>query len=221
MIYSHTMMSGYLCLQGSYMFHIPMLIAMLIFVRVPQAEDQELAFPEEGNWLTYWYWGAVTMHVCLSVTNLVGNFIDELGPLATSTFLWIQNHLAIAEMFNLCVMMHHYSVHAIDGKYVDDVESFKFWLLIEIYMIISTVMTAALFMLTRSCSRGALEFYVPIQDDSQDFLSNQVTLMILANAMAIFGPPISNGFFYYNFGVAHDAQMEYGVTTESLEMLKV
>jgi hypothetical protein len=59
-------------------------------------------------------------------------------------------------------MMHLYSVHAIDGKYVHDVESFKLWLLIEIYMIVSTVATAAFYMLTRSLSRGALEFYVPI-----------------------------------------------------------
>ena len=156
------MMSGYLCLQGSYLFHIPMLIAMLVFVRIPEVEDQELAFPEEGNWVTLWYWAAVTMHVCLSVTNIVGNFIDDLGPLSTSIFLAFQNWLAIAEMFNLCTMMHLYSVHAIDGKYVDDVESFKLWLQIEIYMIVSTVATAAIYMLTRSCSRGALEFYVPI-----------------------------------------------------------
>ena len=39
--------------------------------------------------------------------------------------------------------------------------------------------------------------------------------------MAVFGAPISNALFYYNFGVAHDARMEGEVTTESLEMLKV
>ena len=103
------------------------------------------------------------MHVCLAVTNIVGNFIDDLGPLATASFMAFQNYLAIIEMFNLCVMMHLYSVHAIDGKYVrDDVETFALWLLIEIYMIMSTVATAALYMLTRSMSRGALTFYVPI-----------------------------------------------------------
>ena len=32
MIFSHNMISGYLCMQGSFMYHIPMLIAMLWWV---------------------------------------------------------------------------------------------------------------------------------------------------------------------------------------------
>jgi hypothetical protein len=43
MIYSHNMISGYLCLQGSFMFHLPMLISMW-FIEVPPEESLKEAF---------------------------------------------------------------------------------------------------------------------------------------------------------------------------------
>ena len=166
MIYSHTMMSGYLTLQGSYMFHIPMLIAMLIFIRVPSEEDLEVAFPEQSSSAAIWYWYAVGMHFVLALMQMLYGRLDEVGALCGAVFLAIQTAIVGLEMWNLCLMMNLYSSFSIHGKHVKDVEPFSYWLLIEIYMIISTVITASIYMFTRSISRGALEFYTPMQDES-------------------------------------------------------
>ena len=46
MIYTHTILGGYVCLKGSFMFHIPMLIAMLIFIKVPDDNNMlQKAYP--------------------------------------------------------------------------------------------------------------------------------------------------------------------------------
>ena len=66
MIDAHNMMSGYNVLRGSLLYHIPMFIAMSIFIRIPAQEYMELAFPEEANWAIYWYWTALGLHVYLS-----------------------------------------------------------------------------------------------------------------------------------------------------------
>ena len=44
--------------------------------------------------------------------------------------------------------------------------------------------------------------------------------MVLANAMAVFCPLISNWLFHFNFGIAHEERLESEVTTDSLEMLR-
>ena len=72
MIYSHSMMSGYLCLMGSYMFHIPMLIAMLIFIRIPPEADMQATFPENARTAVTWYWFALIMHVFLTAMHIIG-----------------------------------------------------------------------------------------------------------------------------------------------------
>ena len=45
MIYTHSILGGYICLKGSFVFHIPMLIAMLIFIKVPDLNLLAVAYP--------------------------------------------------------------------------------------------------------------------------------------------------------------------------------
>ena len=49
MIYSHNMISGYLCLQGSFMYHLPMLIAMLVYIRIPEEDALRDTFPSQDT----------------------------------------------------------------------------------------------------------------------------------------------------------------------------
>ena len=67
MIHTHAILTGYIALRGSMLVHIPMLIAMLSFVRVPDAESPNIG----AAWhKTYMY--AVSMHALLSVMHFFG-----------------------------------------------------------------------------------------------------------------------------------------------------
>ena len=70
MIDTHSMMSGYHVLQGSLLYHIPMFIAMVTFIRIPDQEVLDLAFPEKGHWGIRWYWIALGLHVALALLQL-------------------------------------------------------------------------------------------------------------------------------------------------------
>ena len=70
MIFSHNMISGYLCMQGSFMYHIPMLIAMLWWVKIPSVADLRLAFLDEGKDAIYWFWLTALLHLFLALLHL-------------------------------------------------------------------------------------------------------------------------------------------------------
>ena len=72
MIFAHSIISGYICLQGSFVFHIPMLIAMVQFVSVPPLDVRKEAFPGEEIYVMYWYWFAVGLHGVLAFNHLSG-----------------------------------------------------------------------------------------------------------------------------------------------------
>ena len=71
MIDTHSMMSGYHVLQGSLLYHIPMFIAMVVFIRLPDGEYLDMAFPEKGHQAVNWYWIAMGLHVYLSLLQLI------------------------------------------------------------------------------------------------------------------------------------------------------
>ena len=63
MIYNVSILQGYTALIGTSAVHIPMLIAQLVFVRLPgEYEDYYDVFPEAP----YWYYFAAFMHVVLA-----------------------------------------------------------------------------------------------------------------------------------------------------------
>ena len=80
MIYAHNMISGYLCLQGSVMFHLPMLISMAVFIRIPPEQNLLEAFGTEYVDIAfYWYWFALSMHAVLAAFHLYPIVAEELS----------------------------------------------------------------------------------------------------------------------------------------------
>ena len=53
------------------MFHIPMLLAMLIFIKIPDDTVLEAAYPGEHKIVFYWYWVAITLHGLFSIMDLM------------------------------------------------------------------------------------------------------------------------------------------------------
>ena len=50
MIYAYNVLKGYTAIRGTLVFHLPMAIATLIFIRVPRSEQGKLAFPGAEMW---------------------------------------------------------------------------------------------------------------------------------------------------------------------------
>ena len=119
MIDTHSMMSGYHVLQGSLLYHIPMFIAMVTFIEMPDQEVLDLAFPGKGHWGIKWYWIALGLHVALALLQFAvileaafqgifkncGGLIQVLSTVGT-----------IFQIFNLCTMLHLYSINMIKGE---------------------------------------------------------------------------------------------------------
>ena len=66
MINAYAILTGYVALRGSMAIHLSMLLAMIIFVRVPGTDDLETSFP--GGRL--WYVFAAFMHLLLALLHL-------------------------------------------------------------------------------------------------------------------------------------------------------
>ena len=81
MIFTHSIISGYICLQGSLVIHIPMIVAMLIFVKIPNICELKAAFPgkDEINEEWYmpditienWYMANIAMHGVLAFCHII------------------------------------------------------------------------------------------------------------------------------------------------------
>ena len=91
MIFVHSIVSGYICLQGTMAFHIGMLAAMIVFVPVPPKEEIEALFPaqeicttgcayeflEDQNWAVWWFYYAIGMHGILALIHLASSLTEE------------------------------------------------------------------------------------------------------------------------------------------------
>ena len=90
MIFAHSIISGYICMQGSFIFHISLLVAMLIFVRVPPAEDLAQAFPGEESWARWWYELNAALHGILAVIHIltITDALDSVPAFVMSTQLF-------------------------------------------------------------------------------------------------------------------------------------
>ena len=71
MIFSHNIISGYLCMQGSFMYHLPMLIAMLWWVDIPNDQDLRLAFQDMDTQAVAWFYIQAFLHLFLAVLHIV------------------------------------------------------------------------------------------------------------------------------------------------------
>ena len=67
MIYAYAILTGYVAIRGSMFLHIPMLIAMVAFVRIPEAEDDPALVDAWRIWYTY----AAIMHAILAILHFL------------------------------------------------------------------------------------------------------------------------------------------------------
>ena len=79
MIYNHSILGGYVCLKGSYMFHMPMLIAMLIFIKVPDDSILAEAYPTGHRLVPFWYYSTAVLHFLFSFMDFL--FISSYDQL--------------------------------------------------------------------------------------------------------------------------------------------
>ena len=112
MIFAHSIISGYVTLQGSANVHIPMLLAMMFFVRIPSDEEIVDVFPES---VVAWFYFAAAMHVILGVLNLVTWMENSPDSTHAASFKSIQLVCVLAETVNLCLMLKLYGTSVING----------------------------------------------------------------------------------------------------------
>ena len=102
--------------MGKVYFHIPMFVAMLIFIRVP-TDDLEKAFPQEGQLANFWYYYALGLHVFLGINDFVLVDLETEG--FSNFFNGLQTIGRFANMLNLCLMLHLYGTCEISGQKTD------------------------------------------------------------------------------------------------------
>ena len=73
MIYAWNVLKAYTALRGTYVYHLPMAIAMLVFIRIPRGGNYDVEFPLA--WV--WYTTSVVLHFLQSFIHLSEFFEPE------------------------------------------------------------------------------------------------------------------------------------------------
>ena len=123
MIFVHSIISGYICLQGSFVIHIPMFLAMLHFVKVPDECDLITGFPGgaeslliEPKYIQAWYIFCLTMHGVLAFTHIASIFLEEeIDLYAASGFMSFQLAAVLLQIANTCYMLGLYGNSVMQG----------------------------------------------------------------------------------------------------------
>ena len=111
MIYTHSILGGYACMRGSYVYHIPMLASMLYFIQIPDENDLKLAYAQEYREAFLWYWFTAFLHGLLAIldviiTHYVMFYRIEGQKRQLLTFL--RKTLRFAQLANYMIMMTLY-----------------------------------------------------------------------------------------------------------------
>ena len=86
MINTTSLVSGYIYLQGNFTLHLPLMIALLVFVKVPSEGDLNDAFPGDEDLAQIWYPYAIALHGYLAVIQF-STMLDFKVLEATFNFL--------------------------------------------------------------------------------------------------------------------------------------
>ena len=167
MIGSQHILSGYVILRGSFQMHIAMFLGMIIFVKAP---EDEVNF--QGASL--WYIVAIGQHLALSFIHLSTFFKADGSQIILEAFK-IMTILAQVMTFVMAMMLF---VNAPPNEgMTNDEQVFKVWLMLEILMLVSLVVTNVLIILLRSFERSKLT--LSIDDDTTDinvdYLASETT----------------------------------------------
>ena len=94
MIFNYSILRGYTALRGTMVIHLPYLISMLIYVKVPSTEcigeiegETQPCF-DRG---LYWYYLAVGLHALLTVLHLLLIIENEFTILPQSSAVYVES----------------------------------------------------------------------------------------------------------------------------------
>ena len=149
MIGSEHILSGYVILRGSFQIHIPMCIAMLIFIRPPDEECQTF-----WQGAALWYNLAVFQHILLSLVHMNAIYIDISGwPLFLES---IKIMAIIAEVLNFIMAMILFINSPPSHELKPEENSFKIWVMLEMLMIASLVLANIFYVFVRTWERNKI-----------------------------------------------------------------
>ena len=115
MIYTWNILSGYQSIMGSYIFHLPMFITMVLFIRIPSDDDVDLAFPGEAHLVTFWYYFTLFNHAWIGLLNrheLFSEWEPDWLKIVTSISSTVGR---LTNLANLCLMLHLIGTSEIKG----------------------------------------------------------------------------------------------------------
>ena len=103
MIHAVSVLKAYTALRGTFVYHFPMAISMLIFIRVPDDEQGVIDFPGAYYWYTtsvMLHFGLTLIHLCefFPVTNSRNIYAVEIMKILTIPFQAI-NFILLATLF--------------------------------------------------------------------------------------------------------------------------
>ena len=132
MIYAYSALSGYSCLIGSFRVRIPMLVAMILFIQVPQSEGNSLAISKQT------YVQCFCMHLILSFVDMAA--YSQGVVFLSSFFEAFQTSMVVFQVLNLVTLITYYDALQNNRLKVEmgrqDFQVFALWIVIELNMII-------------------------------------------------------------------------------------
>ena len=147
MIFAYSVLSGYQSVRGSFAVHMPMFIAMLIFVnpytknQLPDEEDFEWTWPGARLWTYYGLW----MHLLLAFLHFV--MMTAAVPEGAQVFrLVLQIIGVVAQVLNLCIICTLYTQSPAMELMNDKQIAFEGWVFTESYMIAFITIANSIFL---------------------------------------------------------------------------
>ena len=188
MIYSKNILSGYVILRGTAMIHLPMLIVMLAVPRytddgwkfgIPCPERDSLSFG--GGWI--WYLIAVTQHVFLSFLHLSNTIsVAELGSMFKMAIEGLKMLTILAQVLNFIVGMNLFGTAPPVNDMTQDERIIKMWLMIEISLTVSLLVSNILGMAFKFCHWPDFgEISIELERDLKlDYLASEDPQLIIS-----------------------------------------
>ena len=179
MIYSHSVLGGYVCLKGSYMFHVPMLLAMLIFIKIPNDSVLAAAYPGEHSIVFYWYWVTIALHGLFSIMDLI--YITNLDSFWLTGYEVFSLLLRYGQIGNFCIILMLYATGETAGTFENQhIKDLNFWILIELLVNSVLFINSTLYLILRGFMRDSITLELEYDfDEFEDFMSGEVKILLL------------------------------------------
>ena len=121
-------------------------------------------------------------------------------------------------MWQFCFALSLYTESMLEGEHPDSVKEFQNWMLIEILSCLSTVVTSILYLALRQLApKERLMLGSDKDDETQDFMGNQINLMVLVILQMALCPAVTNIIMVY---ILPKTSLLIVTDDRSMEMLK-